>query len=187
MILLIGIIAGIVALFVRSKISGRRIEPLNLQGWWLVLVAFIPQFLAFGPPARWLKLPDGWVSVLLVVSQLILLVFAWQNRKKPGGWLLGAGLLMNFLVIFTNGGMMPINPETVHRLVPNAPTGSWQIGERLGRTKDIVLLESQTRFSFLSDRFLLPAWLNYPVAFSLGDVFIALGAFWLVTSMVEEK
>jgi len=36
---------------------------------------------------------------------------------------------------------------------------------------------------FLSDRFMLPGWLQYPVAFSLGDVFIALGIVWLLWTL----
>lgn len=115
----------------------------------------------------------------------MLLVFAWLNRRLPGGWLLGTGLLLNFLAIILNGGLMPISPETVHALVPDAPDGSWRIGERLGRTKDVVLPEEATRLGILSDRFLLPQWMSYPVAFSLGDVILALGAFWLIFSMAD--
>jgi hypothetical protein len=73
---------------------------------------------------------------------------------------------------------MPITPARVEALIPNAPEGFWTVGERLGIGKDIVLPVEETRMWWLSDRFLLPAWFPYRVAFSLGDVFIFLGAFW---------
>jgi len=113
----------------------------------------------------------------------LLLVFCWANRERAGFWALGLGLLLNFLVISLNGGLMPISPETLERRSPNAPAGSWQLGERLGHDKDIVLLESETRLRWLSDRFVTPAQFPYHVAFSVGDVLIAFGAFLLLWSM----
>ena len=77
---------------------------------------------------------------------------------------------------------MPISPENVSRLVPDAIPGSWQIGSRLGTGKDIVLAVDQTRLWWLSDRFLLPLP-GRDVAFSLGDVLIAAGAFYRALCM----
>ncbi len=83
-------------------------------------------------------LPDC-IRILLVLSQLTLLVFVFRNWKTPGFWLLGAGLLLNLTVILFNGGLMPITPETVRWLRPDAPENYGQIGQRLGYGKDIVL------------------------------------------------
>jgi len=122
-------------------------------------------------------------AVALVGSQFALLLFAWANRTQPAFWLLGIGLLLNLVVIVANGGLMPITPETVAHLTKAEPGLVWQVGERLGTGKDIVLNAEATRLWFLSDRFLLlPDGLGYQVAYSLGDVVIALGAFWLLFS-----
>jgi hypothetical protein len=40
---------------------------------------------------------------------------------------------------------------------------------------------------WLSDRFLVPQWSPYRVTFSLGDIFISLGAFWLLWRLVDKK
>jgi hypothetical protein len=70
---------------------------------------------------------------------------------------------------------MPISPNTVQLLIPDVPTGSWEIGNRLGTGKDIVLAISDTKLWWLSDRYLFPDWFPYQVAFSVGDILIAIG------------
>lgn len=75
---------------------------------------------------------------------------------------------------------MPISPETVSQLYSEDQLNALEVGVQLGYTKDIVLPVEETRLEFLGDRFLLPEWSPIPVAYSLGDVFIAIGAFWLL-------
>jgi hypothetical protein len=183
LILLVAVIVGVAAGIVRSKLAGRPYQAPNLKLPGLVLLAFVPQWLAFYQSRSGIRLPDDWAPYLLVGSQIVLLIFAWVNRKQPGFWLLGAGLLSNLLVIVLNGGLMPISPETVRKLIPDVPESRWQVGKRFHTGKDIVLPVEETRLWVLSDRFLLPGWLGYQVAFSFGDVLIALGAFWLLFAL----
>jgi hypothetical protein len=124
-----------------------------------------------------------WATVALVSSQFLLLAFALTNLKRPPFWALGLGLMSNFSVIILNGGLMPIQPEVVQKLIPGPSAGLWEVGKRLLTTKDFVLPLTATRLWFLDDRFILPDWMHYPVAFSIGDIFIALGAFWLLWSL----
>ena len=185
MILAIAVFAGLLAGISRAWLSKRRYDVPNFRHIWLVLIAFLPQWFAFYLPPTRRSIPDQWAIVALVISQFLLLAFVGLNsyqqrfRNLFGFWLLGVGLILNLSVILLNGGLMPISPESVSRLVPDAIPGSWQIGSRLGTGKDIVLAVEQTRLWWLSDRFLLPLP-GRDVIFSLGDVLIAAGAFFVL-------
>lgn len=183
MILSAAVVLGLAAGLIRAWIGKRPYQIIALRLPGLVFFAFIPQWIAFYQSRLGRGFPDEWAPAFLVSSQLVLLVFAWLNRKQPGFWLLGTGLFANLIVIIANGGLMPITPEMVRKLNPGAPEGSWAIGERLGNGKDIVLPAADTHLWFLSDRFYPPDWLHYSVAFSLGDVLIAAGAFWLLWTL----
>lgn len=183
MILLIGVAAGLIGGLLRAALRKKAYKPYNLRLVWLVLLAMAAQWVAFSFPLIRSSLPDIVIRLTLVLSQLTLLVFVIGNLKIPGFWLLGIGLALNLTVIVLNGGMMPVSPDTVSWLRPDFQADSWQIGERLGYGKDVVLPKGETILWFLSDQFRTPAWMPYRVAFSLGDIFIALGAFWLFWSI----
>ena len=184
MILSYAVLVGLVATCVRAWWGKRALQPFTIHQSRLVVIAALPQLFVFHQSATSVSFSDEVAAVILVGSQTLLLIFVYYNRRCPGMLFLGLGLALNWLVIVTNGGLMPISPETTTWLT--GKTGSvanWIIGERLWTGKNIVLPMSSTHFWWLSDYFRLPAGIYpYRVAYSLGDVFIALGAFWLLWS-----
>lgn len=176
-ILLVAVVAGLFAGSVRAFLGHRYLAVPPIDRWWLALVAFAVQYVVFLLPATRAALPQSWAAAGLVTSQVLLLLFIWSNRQFVPFWLMGAGLLMNLAAIGLNGGLMPISPETLERLYPDTLSGQWHIGERVGMSKNVLLPASSTTFEVLADRFFLPTWSSYSVAYSLGDVFIAAGVF----------
>lgn len=180
MILLLAIVAGIVVGFGWARWCGRPYQPPDLRHLWLALIAFLPQFITVYLPFTREQIPDWMAAASVLTTQLLLLGFAWLNRRLPGMVILIFGSVLNLAVMAANGGFMPISPQTASRLVPQEVLAEISMGSRFG-TKDIILLPENTRFEWLADRFLSPTWSPYQVAFSLGDVLIAIGVFWLLT------
>ena len=179
MVLLLAIVAGLLAGLVWSRWRRQPYRSPQLQHLWLAFVAFLPQFVVVYLPATRDLIPDWLVAVLLIVSQIMLLVFAWANRRMIGMLILLCGAALNLTVMTTNCGFMPVSPQTASRLVSEDVLQDFPLGSRFG-IKDILLRPEDTRLELLADRFLPPTWFPYQVAFSLGDVFIALGIFWLL-------
>jgi hypothetical protein len=175
MILLPAVLVGFIAGNLWARLKHRPYSLPDVQFMWIVSIALLPQILAFYLPSSSRLFSKEVAGLMLVASQTGLLFFLWMNRHIPMFWILGIGLLLNFLVIVANGGLMPISPETIVRLAPEVPIQTWQVGERLAQTKDIILPTEQTRFVWLSDRFVSPDWYPIPTAFSLGDMILAIG------------
>ena len=111
--------------------------------------------------------------VLLTASYLMLLAFAAANLRRPGIAVLGLGIVLNFLPIAANGGLMPTTPETLLKTgdIPEAvEPGDWIPG-----TKDVLLERGDVRLWFLSDRFVVDEISGAFRAFSIGDVVLAAG------------
>ena len=176
MILWLGLGAGLVAGLGLSQWRGYPYRSPTLNSIWLVFLGFLPQFLIIYLGNNRSSIPDWLAITSIVTSQLFLFIFALLNRHLPGMWILIAGLVLNVAVMIANGGFMPINPNTAERIVGAERVASIELGSRIGY-KDVLLPATETRLEWLADRFLPPAGFPYQVAFSLGDVFIALGAF----------
>jgi hypothetical protein len=175
MILLLAIFVGFVTGILWAQLNRRSYYLPDVRFMWIVTIALLPQILAFQIPATGKFFSNEAASLILVASQFCLLIFVWMNRHITMFWLLGVGLVLNFLVIVANGGLMPISPQTLTWLLPERPIDTWPVGERLAQTKDIILTPELTRFVWLSDRFTTPKWYPAPTAFSLGDVILAIG------------
>jgi len=181
MILWMGIGAGLVTGLGWSRLRGHPYRYPTLNHIWLVFVGFLPQFFAVYLDSARLTRPDWLVASVILTSQLTLLIFAWLNRHLVGMLILIIGLVLNMAVMVANDGFMPINPNTAERIVGAERIAVFEIGSRIGY-KDILLPKNETRLELLADRFLPPVGFPYQVAFSLGDVFIASGAFWILAN-----
>jgi len=178
-ILWLGIGIGLAVGMGLSRWHGHPYAPPTFRYIWIVFVGFLPQFFAIYFWQTRAALTDRTAALILITSQLALFAFAWLNRQLPGMPILLLGLILNLLVIAVNGGFMPISPQTAGGLVGEVTIGNLEYGSRFG-FKDILLPVSETHLEILADRFLLPAGFPFQVAFSLGDVLIAFGAFWIL-------
>jgi hypothetical protein len=180
MILLLAVVAGLLLGLARSWAGGRRYQPAPLAHIWILALAILPEVLAFYFAPVAYTIPNRLASLCLITSLIGLLIFVGLNLRWSGVWILGVGLVLNLLVIMVNGGWMPISPELASILLPGPPPGAFVVGARYGWSKDIVLARSSMHLWWLSDCFLLPSWVPKRVAFSLGDLLVAFGAFWLL-------
>jgi len=178
-VLWLGIGLGLVTGLGLSRWQGYSYSPPIFNYIWLALLGFLSQFFAIYLVNIRIIVPDWLAALSILISQLVLLIFAWLNRHNFGMMILIMGLVLNLIVMTANKGFMPINPSTAEQVIGTERISSYKLGDRIGY-KDILLPVTETRLEMLADRFLPPKSFPHQVAFSLGDVFIAFGAFWIL-------
>lgn len=142
------------------------------------LLAVCAQLLAIFGPFGDDELPR---RVLMIGSYLLLILFVAANFRYTWIAVLGAGIILNYLVIAGNGGLMPITPETLER-TGGVPAGV-ETGEWLPGSKDVLLERADAKLYPLSDRIVWDT-LDPIRAFSAGDVLIVIGLAIFLPSLV---
>ncbi|HSL26045.1 MAG TPA: DUF5317 domain-containing protein [Acidimicrobiia bacterium] len=145
--------------------GGRMVNlgDIELRYWWLLPLGFVLQI-----AARFVPDATDWGVALVLLSYAPLLALVLINRDRPGLWLAGIGVLMNFTVIALNGGM-PVLAEAAEVASGFAP-GDPVIAEGYKH----VILDQTSRLVFLAD--VIPIRIaNYGQVLSMGDVFLAVG------------
>ncbi len=162
----------VLVLFVATSVAVLRggrlanLSDIRLRLWWLLPLGFLMQAVTFFLPedADW----SHTAGVALILSSYVpLLLMVIVNRDRPGMWLSGVGILMNFSVIVANGGM-PVLEEAAF------VAGGFNDSTAVVFSYKHVTLESGTRLAFLADVIPLRIFGQGQVI-SLGDVLLAFG------------
>lgn len=157
--------------------SLRNLANIKIEGISIIAAAFVLDAAVIWSVRSGL-LVTGSITMLLDLSvYLLLLMFVVMNRRNPYIVIAGAGFLLNAVVIFGNGGAMPV--------------GAYAL-QAAGLTLDVSTqghyspVSEATRFPYLGD--IIPyTFLNINII-SVGDIVTALGVMLLiVTSMKSRK
>ncbi len=145
---------------------------------WLALIAVAAQliviYVGFGGAEELRRF-------VFPASYVLLLAFIILNRRRVGFLVIGAGTLLNFLAIVTNGGLMPVSRANMEKAGLGGELAGLEPGDAVPLSKNVLLEESDTNLQSLTDRFTWDFLGPFPV-FSIGDVIIAVG---LVVILVE--
>jgi hypothetical protein len=147
--------------------GGRRLGRLgDLRfRWWPVLAAAVA--LRVASPLLGDLSPVGYVIAFAAITAAALV-----DRSLPGMSVIAAGATLNLVVVAANGGM-PVD------------AGALAVaGTAMPRDSLHVELTATTRFPQLAD--VIPAPIFRSV-YSVGDVFLALGGFWLPFAWLRRR
>jgi hypothetical protein len=178
LILITAILAGIL-LGLALGGSLRALPSLRFRAAGLALAVVLAQRVVM----YWPEADSWWPhfrAVVVSASYVALVGFSLANFSLVPMRLLAAGLGLNALVILANGGAMPVTREALTAARFHPGIEALHYGDPVPGTKDVLLPRGDTVLWPLSDVLVLPG--PYPVGttFSVGDVLIAAGAFWMV-------
>lgn len=120
----------------------------------------------------------GLAGILVSISYLAMLCFFYANREHEDIRIFMIGWFLNAIVIWLNGGKMPIDLEQAKKL-------PFSIEPLVNGTNfKHSILTDETLLPFLADIIHMPFII--PRVISIGDLFIMLGAFLLVQRMTDK-
>ena len=158
--------------FIRtSKLNSMvtNMATIKIRFGWLIVIAVLVQNIpfAFSAPSSFVELKKA----LLVLSYVLLLWALSRNLQSWGMRILLLGVLLNFLAIAANGGLMPVSPDA--RLLAGMPAlGVSGLGQVLPEGTGILLPIDQTHLWLLSD--IIPvSWAHMVISY--GDIIIGIG------------
>ena len=157
----------VIVLFVAMSVAvvrgGRltNLADIRLKMWWLLPLGFAMQGIAG-------VIDPDFGLYLVLASYLPLLALMILNRDRPGLWLAGVGVLLNFTVIALNGGM-PVLDGAVE-----VAAGYTAGGADLTNAAKHTEMTPDTMLAFLAD--VIPIRMaGQGSVISIGDVFLAVG------------
>ncbi|UFT98629.1 DUF5317 domain-containing protein [Radiobacillus kanasensis] len=175
-----GIILSVIVGFIRKGNLSKLTQPLFKWGWMFpLLLAIQLGVFYFQNKVEWIGQASGYVYIIVYVLGLL---FLWVNRHQKGLPLVFVGVFLNFLVMITNGGRMPVSAEAAAGLDP-----MYMEAIKNGFYAKHELLTQSTTFAFLGD--IIPVGPPYPRSqvISIGDVIMNVGIFLFIQDLMLNK
>ena len=155
-----------------------NLREFSFNYWWLAIAALLMRRIPFAIFA-----PDEFVPLkkLVLIASYILLAFVLlRNWRYLSVRLVFVGVMMNFVAILVNGGLMPTSPE-IRDMAGMLPMGPEGIGHVLPQGSGILLMQEQTHLWFLTD--IVPVRSVYAIV-SLGDITIMVGLLFFIIESI---
>ena len=137
----------------------------------LALFALAMQVIAIFAPLGFDDVPK---RLLFEMSYVVLIFFAIVNLPRPGFLIIGLGLLLNFLPIVANGGLMPVTAVSLAKIDQLHRIDGRTEGDAIPRTKNVLKNKDDAKFYVLSDRLVFDNPVYVPIL-SIGDLVIGTG------------
>jgi hypothetical protein len=169
--LIIGLLAG------RGKLA--RLKDLDLRAPALFILAATVKIATAAAGARGVAVAAEAGPPANIVSYLLVLLGLWANRHLWAMRVVGIGVLLNFLVIFANGGSMPVDRALARR---SGNAGLVRLLDQPSYVGHKPVTE-WTRLRPLADVLPLPMLFPRPKWWSpgsIGDAIITVGTCWLI-------
>jgi len=187
MFILYAVIIGLLWSYLRKgRIRYLTDRPIKWKG--LAIGAFGIQLVIFSDLPFVSAFSQSLLAACHILSYVMILIFVFLNRRDLGICILGIGVLLNFIAILSNGGYMPTTAENLRMTSMAEHADALEQGKV---SNNSVAMTGETLFPFLSDIFVLPAWLPLSNVFSIGDVLIGIGVcIYLIRNMqppISEK
>lgn len=168
------LLLGILLLAFRRQLFGFA-RHANYKWLAMPILAFVIEYGAGTLLERGSDLIKGLVIsgsfVIELICYILLIIFAWSNRKHPGLKAMALGLCLNAVVVLANGGFMPVDGTVLQAM------GFEETYNQLSQLNIFGhnLMTEQTHLSFLGDVFHLKPPYPFPKSVSLGDWIMGLG------------
>ncbi|MBU5293892.1 DUF5317 domain-containing protein [Anaerosalibacter bizertensis] len=177
------LIESLVLSIIVGKIRGGKIKSignLKIKGWYLFVIGFLLEYSSIYIE----KLTYGRLSVLIreyfyyihIIVYILLIIGLILNLKNKGILFVFIGSLFNFTAIILNGGKMPVSLEGLKYSSLLKQMDMLKNGKILTHK----ISTEAIRVYFLTDIIPIPNPYPLPKVISVGDIFVALGVFFII-------
>ncbi len=178
-ILTLALLSLVVALLRGGRLT--RLAQAPFRHGYVAVLSLALQIVIFSPLAGKLGV-EPWTPYLYVLSLVVLAAWFTLNLRLPGMALIGLGLLLNMTTIAANGGYMPAPAAALERA---------GMADRLTNPEEFIhnnsiVATEETNLYYLTDIFAIPKEIPLANVFSIGDVFITLGAIYFLQRVLTD-